>query len=100
MAKEHEHSGGGKKRKLHLASIHTHRAQDGGFVHEHYHEDDQGNRTGPHFGGVSTNLDDLQQHMTDHFGPDTAQPGDGSGAAAAASQPAPEAGAGPTPEPQ
>ena|SRR5215467_6815043 len=103
MAKENEHSGGGKKKpKLHLVSIHSHRVRGkdgkvdpkGGFVHEHYHEDDLGNRTGPHYGGVSTNMDDLQQHMQDHFGgTDATQAGDG--APGGSVDAAPEAGAAP-----
>jgi hypothetical protein len=78
MAEEKKREGGKKK---HLVSIHTHRVRgkdgkvdpEGGFVHEHHYEDAKGEKSGPHYGGVSTDLADLQQHMQDHFGPDAEQ---------------------------
>jgi hypothetical protein len=97
MAKEKKHeSSGGKGKKKHLKAITTHKADDGSFVHEHKYQDEDGNESSS-YGGVSSDLADLQQHMSDHFGPDAGQ-GDGQppqadGADAGAAQPA----AGPAP---
>lgn len=71
MAKEEkkEHGGGEKKPKHKLKSIHTHFTEDGGAVHEHHYEDHKGNPLPPRYGGVSSDMADLHQHMDDHAGP-------------------------------
>lgn len=78
-----------KAKKKHLTSIHTHKAHDGGFVHEHHYRDDEGNQSSA-FGGVSSDMADLHQHMDDHLGPgaDQGEP-DQDDQAAAAAQPGP-----------
>jgi hypothetical protein len=61
---------GGKKKKLHLHQIITTRAKDGSFGHEHIykeHPDDVHSRP-PVFAGTSQDMEDLHQHMDDHFG--------------------------------
>jgi hypothetical protein len=93
MAKEKKHESGGKKKK-HLTGITTHKADGGGFVHQHHYQDEDGNPQPDSYGGVSTDMADLQQHMQDHFGPDAdqgggEQPDDGSGAGAAPAAAAP-----------
>ena len=99
MAKEKKHEGDGKKAsKKKLRAITTHKAEDGSFVHEHHYRDEEG-KDSSSYGGVSSDLADLQQHMADHLGPDADQgQGDGQqpqadGADAGAAQPA----AGPAP---
>jgi hypothetical protein len=72
MAKEAAHRG--KKGKKHLRAITTHKADDGTFPHEHHYVDENGQAMPSSFGGVSTSLDDVQQHMADHFGGDQPQP--------------------------
>jgi hypothetical protein len=72
MAKEKEKEKpeeGGKKPKHKMRSIHTHFTDDGGAVHEHHYEDHKGNPLPPRYGGVSSDMDDLHQHMDDHAGP-------------------------------
>lgn len=71
MAKEEkkEHEGAGKKAKHRLRSIHTHFTDDGGAVHEHHYEDHKGNALPPRYGGVSSDMQDLHDHMNDHAGP-------------------------------
>ena len=63
MAKEAKHH------RKHLKAITTHKAHDGGFVHEHHYEDAAGNHS-TEYGGVSQDMADLHQHMDDHLGPD------------------------------
>jgi hypothetical protein len=61
---------GGKKKRLHLHQIITTRAQDGTFGHEHVYKEkpeDMHSRP-PVFAGTSQDMDDLHQHMDDHFG--------------------------------
>lgn len=73
MAEEHK-----KKRKP--RKIVTHRHDDGSYSHEHHHDD------GKHamFAGTSAHLDDVKQHMDDHFGGGAAEPAEGEAAAPAA----------------
>lgn len=61
---------GGKKKKLHLHQIITTRAKDGSFGHEHIYKDhpDDIHSRPPVFAGTSQDMDDLHQHMDDHFG--------------------------------
>jgi hypothetical protein len=66
--KEGKREGG--KKKLHLHQIVTTRAKDGSFGHEHIykeHADDVHSRP-PVFAGTSQDMEDLHQHMDDHFG--------------------------------
>lgn len=63
-----KHESKGAKKRMKLKSIRTTRADDGGFVHEHEYEDHNGHGTPPRFGGVSSNMEDLHDHMDDHFG--------------------------------
>jgi hypothetical protein len=100
MAEEKKHEAAkpkAKKKKLH--SIRTTRADDGGFVHEHEYEDHNGHKEPPRFGGVSSDMQDLHDHMDDHFGegaeqddqgpqPDNGQQGTGPAAPAQAGPPA------------
>jgi hypothetical protein len=88
-----EHKGGDKKPKHKLRAIHTSVADDGGFVHEHHYEDHKGNPMPPRLGGVSSDMEDLHQHMDDHLAPGGAQ-GDPQGAEDAEAQPAPAQAAG------
>lgn len=86
---EHE---GGKKSKLKLHAIRTEKADDGTFVHHHEYKDQHGMPVHT-TGGTSSDLEDLQQHMQDHFG-------DGADAQAGADEgqaEEPEAGAAPQP---
>lgn len=64
MAEEH------KKKKRKPRRITTTRHDDGTYSHEHMHDD------GKHsmFAGTSANLDDVKQHMDDHFGGEPAEP--------------------------
>ena len=55
---EKEHK---KKHKPH--AIFTRKAKDGSFSHEHHVEGEHQ----PIFAGTSQNMDDLKQHMEDHF---------------------------------
>lgn len=78
MAEEH------KKKKRKPRQIITTRHDDGTYSHEHRHDD------GKHamFAGTSTTLDDVKQHMDDHFGggaapeaePEAAPPAEAAGA--------------------
>lgn len=100
MAKKEEKekpkpSGGeGKRKKKHLHQIITTKARDGSFGHEHVYKDhpDDLHSHPPVFAGTSSDMDDLHQHMDDHFG--------GGGGEAGGEAPAEEAqaGAGPAPE--
>jgi hypothetical protein len=65
MAEEKPKSEHGKKHKPKLHKIITTRAKDGSFGHEHLHEGSHE----PVFAGTSRDMDDLHQHMDDHFGP-------------------------------
>jgi hypothetical protein len=94
MAKEEKKPEGKKGKKKHLTGIMTHKAEDGGFVHEHHYKDEDGNES-KSFGGVSADMDDLQQHMQDHLGPQATTGDDeesgappGAGAAPGAAPPA------------
>lgn len=96
--KKAEHS---KKPKHKLKGIHTHVADDGGFVHEHHYEDDKGHALPLRFGGVSENMEDLHQHMDDHLGPEAAGADEGQGDGDEDAQPGQAgAGAGQEPEPE
>lgn len=56
-----------KSKKHHKKVPHkiiTTRAEDGSFGHEHIHHGSDRSV----FAGTSQNLDDLKQHMQDHFG--------------------------------
>lgn len=65
----HESKSGERKPKHKLKSIHTHFTDDGGAVHEHHYEDHRGNPMPPRYGGVSSTMEDLHDHMDDHAGP-------------------------------
>ena len=58
------------KKKLHLHQIVTTRAKDGTFGHEHIYKDhpDDMHSKPPVFAGTSQDMEDLHQHMDDHFG--------------------------------
>lgn len=88
-------------KKKHLHAITTHKADDHTVVHEHHYRDEEGNSLPPSYGGVSTSLDDLNQHMADHMGDHFEQdqepePQDESASAPAAP---PAGGGGPAPAP-
>jgi hypothetical protein len=69
MAKEEaKKESGGKKPKLKLHGIMTHKADDGTYVHEHHYVGKNGEHHPPRFGGTSSNMKDLHDHMDDHFG--------------------------------
>jgi hypothetical protein len=58
----------GKKPKKELHAITTTKADDGSFVHEHHYKGKGGEHEPPRFGGTSSNMADLHDHMEDHFG--------------------------------
>jgi hypothetical protein len=58
----------GKKPKLKLRAITTTKADDGSYVHEHHYEGKGGEHHPPRFGGTSSDMKDLHDHMEDHFG--------------------------------
>lgn len=102
---EHERGGerkgeGGKKKKLHLHQIVTTQAHDGTFGHEHIYKDKKEDQHAhpPVFAGTSQNMEDLHQHMDDHFGPQAnageGEP-DGDEQPEGGEQPAPAAGGAP-----
>lgn len=66
---EAESKKSGKKKK-HLHQIITTRAHDGSFGHEHIYKDKKEDMHShpPVFAGTSSNMEDLHQHMDDHFG--------------------------------
>lgn len=74
---------GGKKKKLHLHQIITTRAKDGSFGHEHIYKDhpDDVHSRPPVFAGTSQDMEDLHQHMDDHFGGGAEGEGEAEGAA-------------------
>jgi hypothetical protein len=76
-----------KHNKKHPRRIVTTRHDDGSYSHEHHHDGDPQ----PKFAGTSQTMDDLKQHMEDHFG--------GGGEPAAAEAAPAEPGAGGEPEP-
>lgn len=57
---------GGKKKSL--KAITHHKAEGGGFVHEHHYEGDDGKDKSV-FAGFSPDLEDVHQHIDDHLGP-------------------------------
>lgn len=65
--------GKGKKPKKHLHQVITTQAHDGTFSHEHIYKDKKEDMHShpPVFAGTSSDMDDLHQHMDDHFGPQT-----------------------------
>lgn len=82
-----EPKGGKKAKKLHLHRITITRAKDNSFAMEHHYKDkpdDVGERP-PVFAGTAQDMDDLHQHLDDHFGGDqSGEPeGDEGGAAQA-----------------
>lgn len=69
--KEHEEKKGSEhKKKKHLHQIVTTKAKDGTFGHEHIYKDhpDDAHSNPPVFAGTSSSMEDLHQHMDDHFG--------------------------------
>lgn len=74
--KKSEHKAGKKEGKKHLRAITTHKADDGSFVHEHHYTNHKGEALPASFGGVSTDMDDLKQHMEDHMSPEADQGGE------------------------
>jgi hypothetical protein len=70
MAEKEEHKGkeAGKKPKMKLHAITTTKADDGSFVHEHHYQGKNGEHHPPRFGGTSSDMKDLHDHMEDHFG--------------------------------
>ena len=87
MAEEHKPEGG-KKGKKKPRRIVTTRHDDGSYAHEHFHDDKPNEAK---FAGTSQSMEDLQQHMADHFG--------GGGAAAPAEAEPAAGGGGGEPEP-
>jgi hypothetical protein len=87
-----EAKGGEKGHTLH--AIHTRFTKSGAAIHEHHYKDKHGMHVPEKPEYVSSNMDDLHQHMDDHAGPMMAQGepeggGDGEEASAApAAQPA------------
>lgn len=76
---KHEEGGGeGKKHKKHLHQIITTQAHDGTFLHEHVYKDkkEDHHTHPPTFAGTSSNMEDLHQHMDDHFGPQASAGGE------------------------
>jgi hypothetical protein len=65
-----------KKPKMKLHAITTTKADDGSFVHEHHYMGKNGEHHPPRFGGTSSGMKDLHDHMEDHFG-DQAESNDG-----------------------
>lgn len=63
-----EGHGKAKKPKLKLHAITTTKAEDGSYVHEHHYMGKSGEHHPPRFGGTSASMDDLHDHMNDHFG--------------------------------
>lgn len=72
MAKE-------EKKKKELKGITHHKAEGGGFVHEHHYKGEKGEPDHSTFGGFSPTLADLHQHVDDHLGdaPEQAQEPEG-----------------------
>jgi len=66
-----------KKEKLKLRAITTTKADDGSFIHEHHYEGKDGQRHPARFGGSSSNMQDLHDHMEDHMGGGEGQGDDG-----------------------
>jgi len=87
--KEHEHEAShkGKAKKKHLHQIITTRARDGSFSHDHIYKDhpEHPHSHPPVFAGTSQDVDDLKQHMEDHFG-DGAQAAENEGEEPAGAQ--------------
>lgn len=65
-----------KKPKMQLHAITTTKAEDGSYVHEHHYMGKNGEHHPPRFGGTSSDMKDLHDHMEDHFG-DQAESNDG-----------------------
>lgn len=67
---EEKKSEGGKKAKKHLHQIVTTRAHDGSYIHEHVYKAKKHDHHSepPVFAGTSQGMEDLHQHMDDHFG--------------------------------
>ena len=61
----------GGKKKLHLHQIITTQAHDGTWSHEHVYKDKKEDMHArpPVFAGTSQDMDDLHQHVDDHWGP-------------------------------
>jgi hypothetical protein len=75
MAKEKHEAKHGKKK--HLVGITTHKTdQPGVHVHEHHYRDEDGKESSS-YGGVSTDMADLHQHMDDHLAPDAEEAQEG-----------------------
>jgi hypothetical protein len=60
-----------KAKKKHLHQIVTTQAHDGTWSHDHIYKDHKEAQHShpPVFAGTSSNMEDLHQHMDDHFGP-------------------------------
>lgn len=92
------------KKKKHLHKIITTRANDGSFGHEHVYKDhpDDAHENPPVFAGTSQGMEDLHQHMDDHFGGGAGEAAGGGGEPAEeqaeAQQAAPQAQGAPGPE--
>jgi hypothetical protein len=71
MAKHEEEKHEEKKPKHKLVSMHIHKADDGGHVIEHHYEDHKGHAMPPRFGGATSSMEDLHQHIDDHMGPES-----------------------------
>ena len=72
MAEEH------KKKKRKPRRIIVTRHDDDTYSHEHQHDGGEHNL----FAGTSADLDDVKQHMDDHFGGGAAEPAEPAGDAA------------------
>jgi hypothetical protein len=88
MARE-EHKSDKRPAKRHLKGLTVHKADDGGFVHEHHYQGERGRPDTSSYGGYSPDLEDVLQHVQDHLGPQaddqdqTPAPDQGGGAAPA-----------------
>lgn len=70
MAEEHK---GEHKKKRKPRHILTTRHDDGSYSHEHIHD----GKAEKVFAGTSAHLEDVKQHMDDHFGGGEAEPAAG-----------------------
>lgn len=58
-----------EKKAKKLKAITHHKAEGGGYVHEHHYEGEKGGPDTSTFAGFSPDLADVHQHIDDHLGP-------------------------------
>lgn len=73
MADEKKSGEHDKAKKHTLHAIHTRFTKDGAAIHEHHLKDHKGDDVAEKPEYVSSNMEDLQQHMQDHAAPAMAQ---------------------------